>query len=216
MKSVARQRVSVPVEQKVGRVVKEANGEGLFGVDLDGYRCEARRAVSCLVEPFVGDTVLAVVHADGIHVLAILDRPSADAPTRLACGLNVEIQATERISMMAPHVEVNGLVSTAMRGQNVAVRAVELDVVAGEATLCGHAAVVEVERIKTVAETRETSAERSIERLGHAYRFVRDSEEVHADRLHFTAKQQVSIHGRHSMVTAAELVKLDGGQIHLG
>jgi hypothetical protein len=216
MKSAARKRVAIPVEQQIGRVVEAADADGRLEVELDGYACDARRAVSCLVEPMAGDTVLVVVHGDGIHVLAILERPRKDAPTRLACGPNVELEAAESISMSAPRVAIDGPEEAALRGHRVAVRATSLDVVASEAELLAHGAVCGAENVKTVAETVEVSAERSIERIGQGYRFVRDGEEVHADRIQYTAQQKVSLHGRHATVTAAELVKVDGGQIHLG
>ncbi len=216
MKNVARKRVSIPIEQQIGRVITAADDSGRLIVEIDGYQCDARRAVSCLVEPDVGDTVLVVVHGEGIHILAILERLHADAPTRLACGPTVELKAAERISMSAPRVEIDGPEAAVLRGYQVEVRAASLHVVASDAAFLGHNAICEAVHVKTVAETVEVAAERSVERLGQAYRFMRDGEEVHADRIHYTAQQQIALHGRHTMVTAAELVKVDGGQIHLG
>lgn len=216
MKSAARKRVSIPVEQQIGRVLEVEGAEGRLVVEIDGYACEARRAVSCLVAPDVDDTVLAVVHGGGVHVLAILERPRKDAPTRLACGPNVELEASERIAMSAPRVEIDGLEQAALRGHRVEVRATSLDVVASDAELLAHGAICGAENVKTVAGTVEVAAERSIERMGQSYRFLRDGEEVHADRIQYSAEQKISMHGRHAMVTAAELVKVDGGQIHLG
>jgi hypothetical protein len=40
---------------------------------------EARRAVSCLVEPALGDLVLLALHDAGCHVLAVLEREGGGA-----------------------------------------------------------------------------------------------------------------------------------------
>ena len=56
-----------------------------------------------------------------------------------------------------------------------------------------------------------------IERLTARYaRRIEESEHVRASRLDYVAKKNMSLRGENTLVTAEELVKLDGAQNHLG
>ena len=63
-----------------------------FEVRVGSGDYAAKRAVSCLVEPALGDRVLVALHDAGCHVLAVLDR-EGDAPTRLVAEGDLEVSA---------------------------------------------------------------------------------------------------------------------------
>ncbi len=49
-----------------------------------------------------------------------------------------------------------------------------------------------------------------------AYRFVEEMEHVRAGSIDYAARENVRFHGRNALVTAQQLVKMDGEQIHMG
>jgi hypothetical protein len=48
------------------------------------------------------------------------------------------------------------------------------------------------------------------------FRKVEGIEQVQAGELDLQVRDSLSLHGRHTMMTAEKLVKVDGAQIHLG
>jgi hypothetical protein len=49
-----------------------------------------------------------------------------------------------------------------------------------------------------------------------SYRFVEEADQVKAQRIDYAAEKSVCLRGENALVVAEELVKVDGGQIHLG
>ena len=70
------------------------------------------------------------------------------------------------------------------------------------------------------ASRRKTAADDALltpaERVKRALRFVEDFEELRAGRIHYVARTLLTLHGRGAAVTADELVKVDGAQVHIG
>lgn len=93
----------------------EAEGATLI-VQLNDRRVAALRAVSCLIEPILGDEVLVFAQPDTCHVLAVLTRGDlGDATLSLpdpaaALTLNaqaVRLEAATRIDLAAPELAVS-------------------------------------------------------------------------------------------------------------
>jgi hypothetical protein len=74
----------------------------------------------------------------------------------------------------------------------------------------------QIEKAKLAATVLDTSVERLTQRATRAYRFVEEFEHVRAERLDYAAKKNLSLHAENALVTAEQLVKIDGSQIHLG
>ncbi len=94
--SLARKRKqAVEVTQRRGVVVR-TEGASVWVDDGDGV-FEAKRAVSCLLEPVKGDLVLAAVGEDGIsHVLSVLEREEG-APAHVAFDRDVVIKVVKSV-----------------------------------------------------------------------------------------------------------------------
>ena len=198
-----------------GRITR-AQG-ALFAVSSGNTEYQARRATSCLLAPEEGDHVLLAVLPDsGAFVLAVLERTGDGA--RLQLDGDLEIQAANGRVVIAAKEGVD-LVSTAHVGvtsDSLKVTSRAADLVLDNLSLLGTAVQAQITRAKVVAESIDQAAGRLTQRVQRAYRFVAEMEQVRAGRVDIAAEKTLNVHGENTVVTAAELVKVDGGQIHLG
>ncbi|WP_437673117.1 DUF3540 domain-containing protein [Sorangium sp. So ce131] len=216
--NLARQPIDTFAVQEVGTVVA-ALGRSLR-VRAGSGEYEARRAVSCLVEPELGDRVLLALHDEGCHVLAVLEREGREggAPVRLTADGPIEVSAPAgHLTLAAEHgVRIVSPGETAIASGKVRVAATEASLAVGAMTYVGEQLAAQVDRVKTVAREVESVAERLVQRLERAYRFVAESEQVRANYVEVSATTAVSIKAKTTIVSGGELAKIDGGQIHVG
>jgi uncharacterized protein involved in type VI secretion and phage assembly len=215
MNATARKLDPSVARQDVATVV--ATGDALEVASPNG-RYHARRAESCLLAPEVGDEVLvAFIPGRTPYVLAVLER-DARAPARLEVEGDLALHAKKgRVSVAS----ARGLDFATEGDANLV--ASELRVHAGRGTVAlaqlayvGEAIVAEVTRGTLVAKTLETLADRAIQRLKRAYRFVDELDQLRAQRVDLVAESTLSLRAENALVTAEKLVKLDGDQIHVG
>ncbi|MGC3997856.1 MAG: DUF3540 domain-containing protein [Anaeromyxobacter sp.] len=201
---------------EIGTVVSCLDGR-ITVVNAQG-EWRARRAVSCLVAPEPGDLVLLL---DGLageaFVTAVLAR-EAGVPLRLEAAGDVAWHLPEgRFSVAAG----GGLdLATTARAS---VEAAELRLTAGEAGLqvqrlsfLGRIVQAQVESLKLVAGALDQTLERLWQRVRRSYRFVQEDDHVRAGNLDYAAQESAHVRGRNALVTADQLVKVDGGQVHIG
>ena len=178
----------------------------------------ARRAVSCLVAPEPGDRVLVAALEDGtVYVLAILEREAGHA-TAISVDGDLTVQLPNGRFSVAAQEGMN-LIS----GKDVAIvtGGLEVNAVRGSfavehLSFLGTFLQANIEKAKLVAGSLDSSLDRLSQRVKRSYRFVEEIDQVRADQIDYAAKKSLSLHARNAMVTAEELVKLDGEQIHVG
>ena len=210
-------RIHPPSEsaQHTGRV---ASVEGdRVEVDVSGRAWEAARAVSCLEEPREGDLVLLTALADGgCFVLAVLAREAPGhrlaldgdvelsvngGALRVVARDGVDVVTAGRLGATADAVDINA------RRAGVAVQAV---------SFVGHTLETEVARARHVAERVDRVTGRLVERVERAYRYVSGMDHLRADAADWVVSKLLNLHAKSAMITAEELVKVDGEQIHMG
>ncbi len=178
----------------------------------------ARRAVSCLVEPEVGDRVLAATDEEGqTWVLAVLERRAG-----AALRLGAEGDVAWNVPGGAFTVASRGGISLATAGV-ATVAAAALRVTAAEGGLhldkvsfLGRLVEAQAETVKLVAGALDQTLERLWHRVKRSYRFVAEQDHVRAGHLDYAAQESAHLRGKNTLVTAEQLVKVDGGQVHLG
>ena len=218
MSNVARiQRKQSEAVHVVGRVVGRDN-QGGWLLDLDGRPRRALQAVGCIVEPQVGDGVLALVHEKGI-----LD----------ALGVSIgEVLGPKRLA-------VDGDWGRGPRGKRH--RRGSRRLRAGRRPACphhggyrrrhrgrgerlgrqGHArrrlpAGRGLGKVILFASSMSSEVERVVQRMKRSLRVVEEGEHVRAGTIDYRAEDMVNVRGKTTLVTAETLVKLDGEQVHLG
>jgi hypothetical protein len=204
------------VFQEAGTVLR-VEGTSIV-VETTTGKYKAGRAVSCLVAAEAGDRALVAALEDGtVYVLAILER-EAGQPTAISVEGDLTVQLPNGRFCVAAQEGVN-LIS----GQNVEIAAggLKVNAVRGsfaieQLSFLGTFLQANIEKAKLVAGSLNSTLERWSQRVKRSYRFVEEIDQVRAEQIDYSAKKSLSLHSRNAMVTAEELVKLDGEQIHVG
>lgn len=201
--------------QETGTIVGVSNG--VFVVRSGAHEVQALRAASCMLEPEIGNEVVVVHHRRGSHVLAVLTR-DADSPARLALDGGLEIAASVgAVSISARDgVHIATPADASVTAGAWRLSAGRGDVVVGALAYAGETVAAEVDRVKTIARTVESTATRWIQRLDRAYRFIANTEIVKADHLQFDARSAFHVKAESTVMTSESVTKIDGAQIHLG
>jgi uncharacterized protein DUF3540 len=178
----------------------------------------ARRAVSCMVAPDVGDVVVvAMLPTGAVYVHAVLER-SGDSATRLEIqgDLQIDLPTGAFRVAAARGVSLVTEADVAVAAGGLHVRAVD-----GSAALDRFTTVVgylrtKAEKVLSMAGTVDLVAERVVETMKRCYRFVDEVDRKQAGTIDHRATGNLSMQAKNALVTAETLVKMDGAQIHLG
>jgi hypothetical protein len=204
--------------ERVGWVTRAPRASGALGISLDGGTIEAKRAMSCLLDPAVGDRVLVALIGDGsAYVLAVLER-EGDAPGTVSLDRDLTMALPEgRLSV------VTGQGVSMASGGSVSVVAPSVDVKAVDGRLgverlavAGRHLLAEFANVKVAAQAIDSIADRVRQSVKRAYKIVSDFDQIKAKRVDWTAEKTMHLHGENTVMTAEELVKVDGGHIHMG
>lgn len=193
-------------------------------IESGGRRYRAKRAISCLVDPLLGDLVIVAVgdHDGAGHVLAVLERPELEAGQTSQATLSVEGDLTLRTT--------SGRVQIAAQEGVDIVTAKEAKVVAGSVSVSasqgslmveamsvvGSVLKAEVDRVKVVGRALDHVFDRFTQRVKASYRTVEELDRLRAKNIDHVAEGTMKVHAREAVVTADGLVKMDAEQIHLG
>src|SRR5262249_51795939 len=157
----------------------------------------------CLVEPAQGDLVLcAVTPAGAVYVLAVLERPEG-APAILSTDGDMSIRLRDGRFAVAAQEGID-LVS----GKDTQIVAGELKVTAASgsvavSSLSFVSSLVrgEVDRIKVLAESVDSTLTRLYQRVKRSYRVVEELDQVKAERIDYEAKEHIQLHGKNALIT---------------
>ncbi|MEZ4438159.1 MAG: DUF3540 domain-containing protein [Polyangiaceae bacterium] len=179
----------------------------------------AERAASCLVTPRPDDQVLLASSRRGdAWVLAVLVRGDEDAEVAL------EVEGDLAIRARGGQLDLGGRrgVSLTTAGDldatsaGLRLRTVDADVAVERLTFFGRQLLSEVERLRSVATVVDGVFGRLSQRVKQSFRHVEEIDHVKAQQIDYRAAETACLRSKHCVVTADELVKIDGGQIHLG
>lgn len=145
-------------------------------------------AASCLIQPQAGDLVSAVIHHRQVFVTAILQRQQVDAPVVLNSG---EVP----LHLQAPSLEIHGADKITLHTRKF--------------SLFANTSV-------WVAKVLHQVADALFIRAKHAHRQVENTDEVQARHISQQAEQSLIVNSRIGSLTASAVMKIDGGQIHMG
>lgn len=217
MRQLARVREPREAFQEAGTVV-EAQTTGELSVQTESGLYVARRAFSCLVEPVAGDEVLLSGLPNGAcYVLAVLRRES-DTPARLVADGNLEVRLPQGRFVVAAQegVALASAKEVSVTAGSLRVHAAEGNVVLQQLSLLGSFVRAEFDRIKVLAASCDSVLDRLLQRVKRSYRFVEEHDQLRAAQIDYVAQNNASLRGENTLITAKDLVKVDGEQIHLG
>ena len=209
-------RVSEGVFHEVGRVVAAGPGSALEVESVSG-RFEARRAASCLLAPAPRDEVLLAVPISGpLYVLAVLRRES-DEPLRLCLDDDASITCAGQLSLFAAdRLDLRAGDEVATTARSVNVTAVETTVSTDRLSLVGRLVEAHASHLKGVLGTVDTVLERLSQKVKSSYRYVEGLDMTRAGEVDLRARKTMNLRGKNAFMSAEDLVKMQGEQIHLG
>jgi hypothetical protein len=194
-----RQLIELPVHA-IGTVL-DGDDRGLLRVSLPQGDVVARRAVSCLLLARPGDRVLVSgPNASALYVIAVLETASA-GPCQLALGQDTEISMSGKLSLVT---------------DELVVRARRATTVIDQLSTFGRELSASIGKIKLVGNLLETFFDRVGHFASHSVRTVEGVDQVRSGTIDYRASQSLSLQGSEIIATAKTLVKVDGGQIHIG
>lgn len=201
--------------QLVGHVLSIDNG--MFTVQCDGADWRCARALSCLVEPQIGDEVLVSgPDRHRVFLLAIIARPESTAVTLSVTGdmtIRSEAGAVNVHSAMLTHIHSNQAVkltaprheqendSASMKIGQMHYLGKQLDAVLGSTDFFSNVIGLMSDSFKSVARL--------------CFRHVKEVDHVRAQTIDYEAEKLTRVHGGYTTLTAQEVMKINGDQIHM-
>jgi hypothetical protein len=208
--SVSTEPVSITAE------VKAVNGETILLSSNVGV-LTATPAVSCLVTPKSGDTVLACSTSSGCYVLAILERTDSEQ-IDLAFAADVCIRSkTGKVDIAAQ--TSTSLISgdeTNLIGKAINLTGEQLSVQSH--TLKNYAANIEshANSTKFVSNTIDVAANRVSQRFESLMRWVKSVETLNVGHLIQNVRKSKITKAEQVVLKATKDVAIDGERIHMG
>lgn len=198
--------------------VISVEGRGCRVRTPSGGELDARLAASCLVQPRAGDQValLAPAGTSAAYVWAVLER-GEPGPLGIAAPQGLSISAPQgSIVVSAERIELLSRQRLGLTGADVEVEARGLRVVFRELQAAGARAALSIDSVRSVGKDLTLLLERTLTRVRRSYRVVEELEHLTARQLDYKVNENASVRAKNHLVTAEQLVKLDGKQLHLG
>ena len=175
----------------------------------------ARRAASCLLEPCVGDRVWFVVEAglpgeQGCFVTAVLEREEEARPARLS------VEGTSEVCVQASRLTLRADTRLELQADELRAQSRLARVVLGECSAVLRSLFTHASKLTIVGKLVETIADQLSTHSKVSQRTVEELDQVKSGTIDYRATGSAQIGAEHALITGAELVKVDGGQIHLG
>ncbi|HGM6744742.1 TPA: DUF3540 domain-containing protein, partial [Serratia marcescens] len=172
-----------------GRKVVTLAADANGGLYVDGMRAHCLAvATSCLVQPLAGDRVCVIADGDKLVITEILSRQQANAVMTLD-------SRCANLRIVAPEIELQG-------GKRLTLRSPHFTLLTRSS--------------RWVAETLHQISQRLFVRSKHASRRVEETDEVLAKHIIQDARQSLVINSEIGSLKSSAVLKIDGGQIHMG
>ncbi|WP_039056539.1 DUF3540 domain-containing protein [Enterobacter sp. Bisph1] len=173
---------------------------GSLMVECDGRGWHCRRAVSCVIAPQAGDTVLISAVDNQMWLLAVLERGNNDA-TELSVPGDLRIASQGALTLSSEALNVS-----AAKG----------DCHISEMTYSGDKISAWVTLSRVVGKRAE-SVWQTVTQLSHnLFRTTRQTEQVRAGQLDMKAEDYLRMHAHNTVITSKAITKVDSEQIHMG
>ncbi|RLB46221.1 MAG: hypothetical protein DRI90_27570 [Deltaproteobacteria bacterium] len=176
----------------------------------------APRAASCLLTPEPGDRVL-VACAPEPFILAVLERDE-----RVAA--RVEFAGDATLCSRSGHLDLAGREGVrvtagkaiALLSKTLSVKTGRAEIFAEKLTSVAKTVVAKVDQLGLVARNYDLVAERITQRAARAYRFIAELDQLRARHFDYRAEHSAQLKGETTVLTARQVIKVDGEQVHIG
>lgn len=202
--------------QFTGRV--EEHYDGMWRIDTRHGNLWARTAVSCLVQPVAGDRVAVWAPEGGeAFIIAVLERPT-DVKTSVHIQGDLDMRVTKgRFSVTTDNgISLDTQQDMHLKADEVSIFAKKWRSVFTEWLCAGRDIVTRAASITVIADTASSVVNRLVQRSCHSLREVEELDQARCGQMDYRAEHTINLRAKHTLITAEQLVKADGDQIHLG
>lgn len=190
-----------------GQIVSEGD---LLLVAVPFGEVEAKCAVSCLVRPEKGDSVLLSVDESGAGwVLSVLVR-AADSPT------SIELEGDSLLRVKGGSLTVSADEELSCLSGRASLHSNEVEVSAGSVSLTSRVFSSNVEYVKRVAGTVDDISREFTRRVKNYFRFTTEHEDCQAQSRRQLTDETLTMQSKNTVIVSEEHVKVDGELIHMG
>ncbi len=177
----------------------------------------AQRAASCLLAPVAGDRVWVVGETGGsLYVLAVLERAQGATAT-LAFEGDLSIAAAGRMTLgSGQDMQLHTAGSLGVGADQLQVQARSGRAVFQELSVIARSVFASLCTVTRVGKVLELLVDRVTQRSQHSMRAIEGLDHTQAGQVDIQAETTAHVQATHALVNGKELVKMDGGQIHLG
>lgn len=180
-----------------------------------GRILKTSRAVSCLIEPEIGDRVLVGDTGDCVYILAVLERQAAsgsiawegDLKMSLPKG-KLKINAKEGISLGTPEELILAAGKVGLSGESLAAAFKKID-------MFGDTVYAHLDDLKMFSSRLQSKVGSAVQHFVKRHAAVESIDSVKAGTIKQTAKNIMSLKSMFSFIKSEKNVKIDGKQIFL-
>ena len=194
-------------------VVKNKNDDNYLILGDPGL-LKAVRAAGCLLEPRPGDLVLAAVSADAAFITTVLTQ-GAENEALLKLPARTTISAAGELKFDSDHLRASSA-KASLQAADLTVDAIKGRARFEKFTLTGRDLVAKLARLKSMAGSIESTADRMVQRLSKSYRRISDFEDNRIGRWSCRIQELFSLRARDSHLISEKKTKIDAEKISLG
>ncbi|MGO1766299.1 hypothetical protein CAP48_00150 [Advenella sp. S44] len=198
----------------IGTVKKQQAQE--FVVECDGYEWVCRRAASCLLQPQIGDTVLiSGPERERVYLIAVIEQAQQNESTVNVPGrLNISADSVNIQSAAA--MQLHGGTALDLTTAQLKLSAKTGQCVVEDMTYAGREVKTTVGMMRVIGKVYESIMDRLSFMSRTSFKLTEEVEHLRAGTIDYQAEQSARLHSKYTVVTAKDLVKVDGKQIHMG
>jgi hypothetical protein len=208
---------SIPLSPALDEALVIGGGNENWIVQSNYGTFKAKKAVSCLVAPEIGDRVLSVNLSSGeSNILAILERKQSDI-TKLQFEGNVDISASQSIRLLASE-RLDAFAGSKMNldTNELTMRSKLSSMIFDRLNITGNEAHGGVNKVKLIAKYLETVSETSRQVMKNSFRLISGLDSVNASEILQKVKNRFTVQSRQASMLAEEDAKVNGKRVHLG
>lgn len=192
-------------------------GNNNWIIQSDTGTCNAKKSVSCLVCPEIGDIVLIVSMASGgSNILAILERKQSHT-THLKFDNNVNISSTQSIRLFAnERIDAVSGDKMSFDSKQLSFHSKIVSMIFDKMNVTGNEAVHAISKIQVMAKYIETVSETSKQAMKNSFRLISGLDSTKAGEMLQMVKNRFTVQSKQATILADEDAKLNAKRVHLG
>jgi len=190
-------------------------GDARFEVSSAGKTVEARRAVSCLIEPESGDLVALLATAEGVFITDVLHRPE-DEGSALNINLSRADGTPQDVVLSAASLRIEARDKFEASGKELGFQFKSILLTGSQVALVGKRLMTSMQEIVSQAGKMLASFDMTSTRARNRVDRIAETDQLRAGAIQTQADTVALTQSGSSLVVAQEDVRLDGKRITMG